>query len=104
MGVKLNYVIDVAMVFAFLTSFVTGIIKLPALYSFWGVNHRYMLTATTTVIHDQAGLAFGCLAMLHLLLHIKWYVAVTRSFLNKGGKKHAGDKPDRPVKGGQRGD
>ena len=94
MGVKLNYIIDMAMAAAFITVFVTGIIKLPALYSFWGVNHRYMLTATTTVIHDQAGLALGLLIIIHIILHARWYWNVTRSFLSRGGKKDAGDKSD----------
>ncbi len=94
MRVKLNYIIDVAMALAFMIVFVTGIIKLPALYGFWGVNHRYMLTAATTIIHDQAGLVLGCLIILHITLHIKWYWNVTKSFLRKGGKKDAGKKSD----------
>ena len=76
--IVLKYGIDVAMLFAFILCFVTGILKFPAvLHLIWG-GARLSPLATLTRIHDLWGVILGILVFAHLVLNWNWMVAMSR--------------------------
>jgi hypothetical protein len=76
--VVLKYGIDVAMLFAFILCFVTGILKFPAvLHLIWG-GARLSPLQTLTRIHDLWGVILGILVFAHLALNWHWVMAMTR--------------------------
>jgi hypothetical protein len=78
----LNYIVDVAMVAFFLLSFITGLIKFPAVLVYvlqvYGALPMYKINW----LHDHSGLAFGTLGVIHIVLHWDWLVAMTRRKLS----------------------
>ena len=77
---KLNYWIDVGLAISFLACFITGLIKWPGLIKIIGVAAYKILHAPNiSILHDWSGLIMGALVLIHLALHWKWIVAVTKS-------------------------
>lgn len=72
----INYWIDFGLLISFLIVFITGVLKLPEL------NLRFMYTfipgRTFAMIHDWSGLIMGALVVAHLILHWRWFVAMTK--------------------------
>ena len=58
--------------------------KWPGLVRIIGVHHRN-IPLFVTVIHDWSGLIMGILVLVHIVLHWKWIVSMTKSFFK--GKK-----------------
>jgi hypothetical protein len=80
---KLNYLIDLGLVISFILVFITGVIKFPELIRYLGLRHRDIPMYEITLIHDWSGIFMGILVFIHLLLHWKWIVVTTRSFLKR---------------------
>ena len=87
---KINYWIDIGLVITFFSSLITGLIKWPALVRWFGLSHRSLPMTKITIIHDWTGLIMGLLVLVHLALHWKYIVCVTRSII-KGGDKECKD-------------
>ncbi len=84
---KLNYWIDVGLAISFLICFVTGLIKWPGLIKVIGVSAYKVLTFNNiSRMHDVSGLFMGLLVLIHLALHWKWIVTVTKSIFKRGKK------------------
>ena len=87
---KLNYIVDVLMGVAFVIASITGLVVFFFLPS--GVKQgRYLeflgiIKGTWTAWHNWAGIIIIVLVLVHLILHWKWMVNMTKSFF--GGKKN----------------
>ncbi|MBT3407914.1 DUF4405 domain-containing protein [Candidatus Woesearchaeota archaeon] len=81
---KLNYFIDVGLAISFFICFFTGLIKWPGLVNLIGVPaYKFLYFNKISVLHDRSGLIMGLLVIVHLALHWKWIVCVTKSFFKK---------------------
>ena len=84
---KLNYWIDVGLALSFFTCFITGLIKWPGLVRIIGAPaYRTLHVKNISLLHDWSGLIMGLLVIIHLVLHWKWIVVVTKSIFKKGDK------------------
>ncbi len=75
-----NYFIDVLLGIAFLLCGITGILKLPILFNV--IRPSLVMSK----IHDISGVMMVILVFIHLVLHWKWIVVMTRR-LFKGSPK-----------------
>jgi hypothetical protein len=58
--------------------------KWPGLIKIIGVDaYKSLRIHNATFIHDWSGLIMGLLVIIHLILHGKWLVVVTKSFFKK---------------------
>lgn len=73
------YCIDMGMLIAFLLCGVTGIIKWPGLVNALGLDYRALPMGAFTVVHDWSGLVFCALSLVHVGMHRKWLIAMTRA-------------------------
>jgi hypothetical protein len=76
--VYINYIIDMLLGLAFLSSFITGLMKFPAFHPLLGFPH-----ANISQLHDWSGLILGILVLIHLILHYKWIVCMTKSIVRR---------------------
>jgi len=84
---KLNYWIDVGLAISFFICFITGLIKWPGLIKLIGTSaYRTLHFRNISIIHDWSGLIMGLLVIIHLVLHWKWIVAVTKNIIIKSKK------------------
>ena len=83
---KLNYWIDVGLAITFIIAFVTGIIKWPGLSLKLGINIKNLNLAAINRAHDRAGLIMGLLVFVHLILHWKWIVVMTKNLFKREEK------------------
>lgn len=82
--IKLNYWIDAGMALSFFVCFITGLIKWPGLIKIIGVSaYKVLHRPNISILHDWSGLIMGLLLMVHLALHWKWIVCVTKSMIGK---------------------
>ena len=83
----LNYWVDVGLAISFFTCFITGLIKWPALIKIIGTTaYQSLHIRNISLLHDWSGLIMGILVIIHLGLHWKWIVAVTKSMFVKNTK------------------
>jgi len=84
---KLNYWVDVGLAISFFTCFYTGLVKWPGLIKVIGVSaYKTLSFSNISRVHDMSGLIMGLLVIIHLALHWKWIVVVTKSFFKKSKK------------------
>ena len=80
----LNYWIDIGLSISFFICFITGLIKWPGLIKLIGVSaYKVLHVKNISFLHDWSGLIMGLLVLIHLALHWKWMVCVTKSILKK---------------------
>ncbi|MDP7078822.1 MAG: DUF4405 domain-containing protein [Candidatus Undinarchaeales archaeon] len=77
----INYIVDLAMAVFFLLSFITGLIKFPAVLVYVLQVYSSLPMYKINWVHDYSGLAFGSLGVIHIVLHWDWLVAMTRGKL-----------------------
>ena len=81
---KINYWIDVGLAISFFICFITGLIKWPGLIKVIGVSaYKTIQTSNISMLHDWSGLIMGLLVIIHLALHWKWIVCVTKNMFKK---------------------
>ena len=80
---KINYFIDIGLVITFLLFFITGIFKFPQLSNIFTGVFRIIPYRTLSKIHDWSGLIMGLLVLVHLTLHFRWLVAMTKNVFKK---------------------
>lgn len=84
----LNYWIDAGLAVSFVLVFFTGLMKWPGLIKLIGVDvYRALPMRNVSFIHDWSGLIMGLLVFVHLALHWKWIVSMTKNIFRKSGKK-----------------
>ena len=82
--IKLNYWIDVGLAISFFICFITGLIKWPGLINLIGVSaYKILYIKNISVLHDWSGLIMGLLVLVHLVLHWKWIVVVSKKMFGK---------------------
>ena len=80
---KLNYFIDIGLTITFILAFITGIIKWPALLPKLGISYADAPMRTFTLIHDWSGLIMGLLVLVHIALHWRWIVTMTKKIFRR---------------------
>ena len=81
---KLNYWIDIGLAISFFICFITGLIKWPGLIKLIGPSiYQTLNIKKVSMLHDWSGLIMGLLVLVHLALHWRWIVAVTKSVFKK---------------------
>ena len=84
---KLNYWIDVGLAISFFTCFYTGLVKWPGLVKIIGTSaYKIVRVKNISLLHDWSGIIMGLLVIIHLALHWKWIVAVTKNIIIKSKK------------------
>ena len=84
---KLNYFIDIGLAISFFACFISGLIKWPGLIRVIGVSmYKILHVKNISRLHDFSGLVMGLLVLIHLILHWKWIVCVTKSIFKRGKK------------------
>jgi hypothetical protein len=73
---RVNYLIDIGMLISFLIVFVTGILKFPTFLLITG--YFYTVSEEIFILHDWTGLLLTLFALLHVILHWKWIVRMTK--------------------------
>ncbi len=83
--IKLDYWVDVGLTISFFICFISGLIKWPGLVKMIGVSaYKTLSVRNISELHDFSGLIMGLLVVIHLALHWKWMVAVTKSMFTPG--------------------
>jgi hypothetical protein len=77
-NIKISYILNIILGISLLVVLITGIIKLP-LFDLYEHSRGGFISN----VHDISGVIFSILAIIHLLLHLKWYIAITKNFLKK---------------------
>jgi hypothetical protein len=81
----LNYFVDLGMLITANILFITGLIKF---LNIWGSLEELSFTAAIlTELHDWSGIILGVLVFIHLLLHWKWIIAMTRKIFKSTKSK-----------------
>lgn len=75
------YLIDIFLLILICISFITGLIKFPGLLRSIGFDYLIIPFNTISIIHDWSGLFMGILIFIHLILHWKWIVQMTKKIL-----------------------
>ncbi len=80
--VKINYIVDILILIAFIVVAITGIIKWPGL----GL-HKFFNLVMLSFVHDWSGLIATVLAFFHVVLNWNFMVCMTKKYLKGSGKK-----------------
>ncbi len=80
-----NYFVDVGLAITFLGAAITGILKFPKLLLLTGINKNIGLYKTITFVHDWSGIGMTILVIVHIVLHWRWIIIMTKKML--GNKK-----------------
>ena len=75
------YIIDLFLLMLIFISFITGIIKFPGLLRSIGIGYLNIPFHSISIIHDWSGLFMGILIFIHLILHWKWMVQMTKRII-----------------------
>jgi hypothetical protein len=75
---KTFYFIDVLALLSFLIVAITGVIKMPIFGIF-----RYFKLHLVSQIHDYSGLIFLFLCLIHIILHFKIIIAMTKNLFKE---------------------
>lgn len=85
---KMNYFIDIGLGVSFFVCFITGLIKWPGLIKLIGTaTYRNLNSKSISMLHDFSGLAMGILVIIHLILHWKWIVYMTKHIFSPQKKE-----------------
>jgi cytochrome b subunit of formate dehydrogenase len=84
----LNYSIDMTILITGLLCGITGLIKWPGLVYALGLSYQGLPLDAITQIHDWAGLIMLLCAMIHVVLHFRWLIAMTKKLLHDKGIKN----------------
>ncbi|MBC8494930.1 DUF4405 domain-containing protein [archaeon] len=83
---KINYWIDVGLAISFLAVFITGISKWKILIRLFGFRYSDFPTTELTFVHVWSGIIMGLLVFVHLALHWKWIVCMTKKMFRRADK------------------
>mgnify|MGYP006281541147 CR=1 FL=1 len=75
---KVLYWIDIGMGISFLLTFLTGLVKMPGLTQLFGFVYKTIPTLYITRVHDWAGVVMSIFVFIHLALHWKWLLNMTK--------------------------
>jgi len=75
---KINYWLDLGMGISFVSLAITGILKFPGL-----IRNVNLPWHTLSEVHDWSGIVLCAFVLIHLMVHWKWIVAMTKCFFRK---------------------
>jgi len=87
---KINYIIDFLMILSFIVTAITALViffflpsgvKQGSYQTFLGITK-----ATWGFYHDWSGIIFILLVIVHLVLHWKWIVCITKNIFSEKEK------------------
>jgi hypothetical protein len=79
-----NYFVDVGLALTFLIVAITGVFKMPILFKLGIVNYKNFNMKIINQFHDFAGIIMTILVIIHIILHWKWIVVMSRKiFIRK---------------------
>lgn len=73
-----NYWVDIGMLISFIVCGITGIVKMPRLIPMLGLSYADLPMITLTWLHDWSGVLLVVLSGVHVALHWKWIIAMTK--------------------------
>ena len=77
----LNYLVDVCLFVLIVSSGITGLIKFPGLLQYLGMHSRDLPMQQINFVHDWSGAFMVIFVLIHLILHWRWIVAMTKSYI-----------------------
>ncbi len=77
-----NFLMSISLIIPYFLVIFTGIIKFPGFLPFLGINPLTIPLNEISIIHDWSGVAAVFLTIVHLALHIKWLISITKSFVH----------------------
>lgn len=83
MDTVLRYIINIVLLITGLIIVITGLMKFPGLLGWLGVDSSVMPWKDISFWHDWAGIIFAVLVIIHILIHLRWYVTTTMGFFRK---------------------
>jgi hypothetical protein len=86
----LNYIVNLGLLASFSVVFLTGMGKFPLLLRSLARNGLYLPSNQITLVHEWGGVSLGSFILLHIVLHWKWIVSVTRQYLKRKGGLSSG--------------
>jgi hypothetical protein len=85
----INYVLDMALVVTFTTTFITGIIKFPEFLNTIGVSQADMPMYELSLLHDWGAIFMGIIILAHIILHLKWLKNMTIKYAREADRRKA---------------
>ena len=82
----INYFVDLGLAITFLVTAITGVFKMPILFNLGLVNYRNFNMRLINGLHDWGGIAMTVLVIVHIVLHWKWIVVMTKKLFGKTSK------------------
>ena len=79
----INYWIDIVLIFIFLIIGITGLLRFPGFLQIFGVNINSLPKFQIFQIHHWFGLFFGIISSIHIILHWRWFVSITKQLAGK---------------------
>ena len=77
-----NYLVDAGLTVSFAVVLITGIMKWPGLQKAFSFSIKQV--KMMTLVHDWGGAVMSLLVIIHVILHWRWIVTITKSiFKNK---------------------
>ncbi len=90
-----NYFIDMTLLAMGFLCILTGFVKWPGLIVALGLTSQAFLIDMITQVHDWTGLVLGIMVVLHVVMHLKWFIEMTKKvFRNKSGEHEKARVPD----------
>lgn len=84
--VKINLIIDILMLLAFISCSITGIIKLPIILNYLDF-FEFISYEFTSNIHDFSGTLLVLLIIIHVVLHKKHFWRMIKMIKKKNVKR-----------------
>jgi len=78
-----NYYIDIGLAITFLITAVTGVFKMPFFFKYGLINYSKYPMLTINFLHDWVGMLMTALVLVHLVLHWRWIVTMTKKIFGK---------------------
>lgn len=79
----INYFVDMGLAITFLITAITGVFKMPILFNIGLVKYRNFNMLLINGLHDWGGIAMTVLVIVHLALHWRWIVVMTKKIVGR---------------------
>jgi hypothetical protein len=66
---RINYLVDIGLTLAFISTAATGLVKFPGLARYIGISHKSLPMREISVLHDWSGITLAMLVAVHIILH-----------------------------------
>lgn len=74
----IKYVINVGLLIASSSIFITGLIKFPGLLHYFGIEIKLLPLSEINTIHEWSGIILIYFVLMHLLFNWQWFVSMTK--------------------------